>query len=233
MASTITVNDGIVFCSAYINQQSLLVNNMQPAIGAAQIIINRILGAPCVWRFNRANFSIPISRAGGVDYQVTIPDLGSIEQQWLDDAGNITELNGDISLAKGSGAKRPTQVSPQYDDNAGNLTFRFNALPDKNYTAYFDYQRKAPLITGPAQPLPIPDEHADLFYVGLLGWAGMLVRDSRFPIWQNEFISLLLARQDGLDDQAKAILLGDWMSALKTITRNTSSVQAGVAGRGH
>lgn len=232
MASTITVQDGLTFCSAYIKQQSMSVNNMQPGLGAAQIIVNRILGAPCVWRFNRSNFTIAISPGGGVDYAVYVPNLGAIEQQWLQDgSGNIFEINGDISLARGAGSKRPTQVSPQYDDNAGNLTFRFNSVPEKNYTAYFDYQNKAPLITGYSQPLPIPDEQSDLFFIGLLGWAGMLVNDARFPIWQRDFISLLLARQDGLDDQAKAILLGDWMNSVKTISRTTNMAQAGNAGR--
>lgn len=232
MASTITIQDGLTFCSPFIGQQTMAVNNQQPGLGAAQVVLNRILGAPCVWRFNRATFSIPITTGNGTDYAVSVPALGFIEQQWLQDGtGDIYELQGSVSLARGSGPKRPTEVAPQYDDNAGNVTFRFSSVPDKPYTAFFDYQNKPPLITSIAQPLPIPDEHSDLFFTGLLAWAGMLVKDQRFPIWQNDFISLLLSRQDGLDDQAKAILVGDWMNLVRTVSRNQGAAQAGNAGR--
>lgn len=233
MASTLTIEDGLSFCKPFIKQQSLFVNNQQPALGAAQIIINRLLGPPCVWRFNRFNFSIAISTAGGTDYNVTQPNLGVIETQWLTDGnGAVMELNGAVSLAKSGGKKRPTTVSPQYDDNAGNLVFRFNSIPDANYTANFDAQKKAPIVTGTASPIGISDEFAHLFYTGLLTWAGMLVNDSRFPIWEKDFIGGLLAAQDGLNDQAKAILVGDWMNLIRTMTRTQGLAQQGNAGRG-
>ena len=180
MALTITVQDGLTFCKAYIKQQTLFVNNQQPALGAAQIILNTILGPPFVWRTNRSNFSIPILAAGGTDYTVSVPDLGHIETQWMQDAGGkIHQLGGAVSLARVGSQKQPTKVAPQYDDNLGNITFRFDAVPDQAYTAYFDYQIKAPLVTGTAQSLgTMPDELCHLFFVGVLAWAGMLVNDS-------------------------------------------------------
>lgn len=233
MALTITVQDGLTFCKAYIKQQTLFVNNQQPALGAAQIILNTILGPPFTWRTNRSNFSIAISALAGTDYTVSLADLGHIETQWMEDGtGKILQLGGAVTLAKVGTKKQPTKVAPQYDDNLGNITFRFDAVPDQNYTAYFDYQIKAPLVTGTAQTLgTLPDEQCHIFFVGLLAWAGMLVNDARFPIWEKRFLADLLSTQDGLDDQAKMIFAGQWMDLTRTVMRSQGSTQGGIAGR--
>lgn len=233
MATTLTVQDGLTFTRAYIKQQPVNVNNQQPGLGMAQIILNIILGPPFVWRFNRLTFNIPITTAGGTDYVNYLPLLGHLETQWLTDAqGKFYELGGEVTLAKVGMTKQPTKVSPQYDDNQGNITFRFNSIPDKNYTAYFDYQQKAPLITGYGQPLgTVPDEFAHIFYTGLLTWCGMLVNDARFPIFEKRFLADLLAAQDGLDAQAKIIFMGEWLEFTRTAMRSQGSAQQGIGGR--
>ena len=232
MAATLTVSDAVQFCSPMIKQQRLYVNNLQPALGIAQIILNRTLGPPFIWRFNRGTFQIAITTIGGTDYVVSLPTLGRIETQWLlDGSGNIFELKGDQSIAKVSTSARPTKVAPVYDDNTGNITFRFNKVPNASYTALFDHQQKATLITSPAMPFgPIPDEFAHIFLTGFLSWAGMLVNDARFPIWEKEFLGSLLGAQDGLDAQAKAIFLGEWMEFSRTVQRNQGLSQAGGQG---
>jgi hypothetical protein len=220
MASTLTVKDGILFCSPYIKQQRFNVNNMQPALGAAQVVVNTMLGAPFSWRQNRATFSIPISSGGGTDYSFSVPNLGHIETQWLTDgSGKIHALNGAVSLARTGTQRLPTEVAPQYDDNQGNITFRFNAVPDVAYTALFDYQQKPPLLTGFAQPWGLPDEFAHIFFTGLLAWAAILVNDARFPIWNQQFVGNLLGAQQGLDEQAKIIFMGQWESYVRTAMR--------------
>jgi hypothetical protein len=235
MASQLTIQNAINFVSAMIKQQRLLVNNLEPAITIANIILGRMLGAPCIWRFNRSNTSVEILESAGSDYNVTIPTLGRIETQWLVDAsGNIHELNGAQSLAKPTSGNigRPSLVAPQYDDNAGDITFRFNAIPDQLYVAYFDFQQKPPTLSAPGQSFaPVPDEFGYIFNILFLGWAGWLVNDARSPIWLNEGISALLGAQDGLSEQAKAIFIADWMATMATITRATGAAQAGVAGR--
>ena len=233
MAQNITIQDGVTFTKAYIKQQTLFVNNQQPALGAAQIILNTILGPPFVWRSNRANFTIPILTSGGTDYVMSVPNLGHIETQWMvDAAGKFHQLGGAISLARVGSQKQPTKVAPQYDDNAGNITFRFDAIPDQAYTAYFDFQRKAPFVTGMSQPIgTMPDELSHLFFVGFLAWAGMLVNDARFPIWEKRFLADLLSMQDGLDDQARAIFMGEWMNFTRTAMRSQGAADGGIKGR--
>jgi hypothetical protein len=124
-------------------------------------------------------------------------------------------------------------VAPQYDDNQGNITFRFNSIPDQNYTAWFDYQQKAKLITSWANPWGvIPDECGYIYNTGFLSLAALLVNDARFGIWERQFVGDLLGAQDGLDEQAKAIFLGQWLNDMRSATRSQGAVQAGVAGRG-
>jgi hypothetical protein len=234
MATTLTVNNAKVFAQTLIKNQRLWVNNQEPALTIANIVLQRILGSPFVWRFNRAGASIAISSGGGTDYTVSLPLLGRIETQWLVDAsGTIYALKGAVELAKVSSSRRPQEVAPVYDDNAGNITFRFDTVPDKNYTAFFDYQQKAPLLTGTARAFgPVPDEFGYVFNTGFLAWASLLVNDARFPIWEKWFIGALLGAQDGLDEQAKAIMLGQWLAATRSMTRSDASGKMGSAGLG-
>jgi hypothetical protein len=230
----LTIQNAINFVSALIKQQRLNVNNMEPGLTMGNIILQRILGPPFAWRFNRANFSIPISTAGGTDYVVSLPLLGRIETQWLSSSSNpAMALGGAISLAKTSDQGRPTLVAPVYDGNNGSITFRFNFVPEGNYTAWFDYQQKAPLLTSYASVwAPVPDEFSYVYNMLYLAWAGILVNDARFPVWMKEGVAALLGAQDGLDEQAKAIFLGDFLNAAKTMARSQGGVQGGVAGRG-
>ena len=234
MSSTISIQATINWAKPYLKLQPLNVNNLEPALTAANIILETILGPPLRWRFNRASISIPLTQGGGTDYVVSVPNLGFIETLWLTDAtGKVHQLNGAVALAKESQTSRPKEIAPQYDDNAGNITFRVKPAPDASYTAYLDYQKKAPILTSWAQTwAPIPDEFGYCFNWGFLTIVGMLTNDSRFPVWEKYFLGRVLGAQDGLDEQAKAIFLGNWMNVTASITRSTGTVQAGVSGRG-
>lgn len=233
MAVTLTILNSMNFVTPILKNQRLSVTNQEPGLTMANIVLQRMLGSPFVWRFNRGNFTIDITTAGGTDYVKAVADLGRIEQQWLvDPANNIKELQGAVSLAKVSSTRRPMTVAPQFDDNAGNITFRFNSIPDQAYTANFDYQRKAPLIQSYGEDFgPVPDEFGYLFNKGMLSEGALLVNDSRFPIWEKDFIAGLLATQDGLDAQAKAIFFEQMLNTGRTATRSQGAAQSGVQGR--
>jgi hypothetical protein len=230
---TLTISDAAVYVSTLLQNQRLNVNNQQPGLAMANIVLQRMLGSPFVWRFNRGSIDVPISTAGTTDYVVSIPDLGRIETQWLTDAtGNISELNGAVELAKVTSVRRPVLAAPVYDDNQGNITLRFNSVPDQNYTAAFDYQRKAPLLTSWAQPFgPVPDEFGYIFNKWFLAEAAILVNNSLFEIWRREAVSALLATQDGLDAQAKLIFLEQMTNVGRTASRSQAAGQSGAQGR--
>ena len=233
MATTLTIMNSIVYVQTLLKNQRLSVNNLEPGLTMGNIVLQRMLGAPFVWRFNRVNFQIPVSTAGGTDYVISAPNMHRIETQWLTDAkGSVFELKGDVTKPKVSAQRRPQTAAPVYDDNNGNITFRFDAVPDQPYTAYFDCQQKPRLLTSFADTFgPVPDEFGYLFNKGMLSEGGLLVNDSRFPIWERDFISGLLATQDGLDAQSKSIFYDQMLNAGRTSTRSQAAGQSGAQAR--
>lgn len=234
MSATLSIMDSLAFVVTLLKNQRLDINNLQPGLGMANNVLGTMLGPPFIWRTNRSSFQLAITQAGGTDYSLLVADLGRIETQWLtSDAGDIFELKGAQSLARVSAKRRPMEVAPVYDDGSGNVTLRFNAVPDRNYTAWFDYQRRAPKVTSFAQTFaPVEDEFAFLFNKGLLSEGALAVNDSRFTIWRREWVAGVLATQDGLDEQAKAIFFEQMMNQGRTAVRSQAAGQSGSAGRG-
>src|ERR1039458_2853515 len=233
MSTTLTVQNAVVFASTLIKNQRLNVNNYEPGLTMANIVLQRILGAPFVWRFNRATFNVAITTVGGTDYPLYLPTLGRLETQWLVDAqSSVMQLEGRVALAKVSSVRRPELVAPVYDHKAGNITLRFNGVPDEAYTAYFDFQQKAQLLTGWAKGFgPVPDEFAYIFMKWHLSEAALLVNDARFEIWRREAVAALLATQDGLDEQAKAIQYEQMMNVGRSSLRSDAMGKSGAAAR--
>jgi hypothetical protein len=234
MAVSLTIMNAMNFVTPILKNQRLNITNQEPGLTMANIVLQRMLGAPFVWRFNRDHIEFLISKLNGTDYQSNIVDLGRIEAQWLTDQAGTTifELQGATALAKVSSTRRPMTVAPQFDDNQGNITFRFNSIPDKSYIANFDYQRKARLLQSYGEDFgPVPDEFGYLFNKGLLAEGALIVNDARFPIWEKDFIAGLLATQDGLDAQAKAIFYEQMLNTGRTASRSQGASQSGIAGR--
>lgn len=222
------------YISTQMKNQRLNVNNMEPGLTMGNNVLQTMLGAPMIWRFNRKTFQIAIAKGSGQDYTIALQNLGRIETQWLIDPtnGGILELNGAQALARVSASKRPQRVAPVYDDNQGNITFRFDAIPDRNYIAYFDYQEAPPKMTSPASTFaPIPDEFGYLTQKGMLSEGAALINDSRFTVWRRDFVAGLLATQDGLDAQAKSIFFEQMMNVGRTASRSQAAGQSGAQGR--
>ena len=219
MASGKTLQDTMTWVGTLIKGQPLTVTNMEPALTFGNLVLGRGLGPPMKWRFNRATINFPISAAGGTDYQVAVGNLGWIEEQWiLDSAGVIHKLEGMQSLPKTTSSYRPGKMSPQYDDNAGNITFRFDAIPTANDTVYVDFQQKAPLMTSPGSTwAPIPDEYGYIYNKLYLALAAALVNDARAAQWSAEGVSALLGAQKGLTAQERAIFLMQWDREMQTL----------------
>ena len=233
MPITLSVQQSMTYVQSLIDNQRLNVNNMEPGVTMANTVLGTMLGPPFIWRQNRTNVSFAIGTAAGTDYFQSVPTLGFIETQWLEDAtGDILELNGATALAKVSFLRQPTLIAPQYDDNQGNITFRFNSVPDTAYTAFLDIQNTAPLITAPSDTFaPLSDYFGYLFNKGMLSEGALLVNDARFSIWRSEWIAQLLATQDGLDAQAKDMFYSQFMNTTRTVQRSQDMSKNGGQGR--
>jgi len=232
MSCTKTIQDSVTWVSTILKQQPLNVSNWEPGLTFANLVLGRTLGPPMKWRFNRGNASFVINTAGGTDYVEAISDLGWIEKQWLVSAsGQIFQLEGAQSLAKTTSSQRPRTMAPVYDDNAGNITFRFDAIPTAAEIVYLDYQRKAPVATSYGNTwAPLPDEYGYIYNQLFLALAGNLVSDPRAPMWSQMGVSALLGAQQGLTMQEIAIFVGEWDRLMQTLAKSQEMVKAGMSG---
>jgi hypothetical protein len=230
---TLTVQNSANFVRPYLKNQPIYVNGQEPGIFAGNLVLQTILAPPLRWPWNRRTFQFP-TIVNNCDYPTPLPDFGFVETQWIVDGnGKNWALNGAFSLGKDATQSRPTLIAPQYDDNAGTITFRVKNTPDAIYTVYGDYQRKPNLISSPASMWDVvPDNFAHVYNLGFLTFLSLLVNDSRFPVFERWFLSRILSLQDGLDDQARDLFLGNWMNQTRTVMRAQAATQQGTAGRG-
>jgi hypothetical protein len=232
MAVTVNLQQVITWIQTVLHQQPLNVSNMEPGLTFANLLLQRMLGPPMVWRFNRSNATWAISTAGGTDTSVAIATLLWPEVYWLVDSNGIVQpLEGAVALPKSATQDRPTLVAPQYDDNAGNITMRTNTVPDANYSAFMDFQKKAPIITSYGSTFgPVPDEFGYIFQRLYLAMAGQLIGDPRTQAWSQEGVAALLGAQTGLSVQAIAIFLGEWDRFMNTLANSQALQKLGAAG---
>ena len=233
MAVTLNVQNAITYAETVLKNQRMNVNNQEPGRTAANNVLQTMLSPPFIWRQNRSNLSFPVTETNGTDYVLSVLDMGWIETQWIVDAqGNKFELKGAQSLPQVQTKRQPTVLAPVYDDNQGSITFRVNSIPDEPYTVFVDYQRAAPVIKSFGTTFaPMPDACGYLFNRGVLAECALLVNDSRWEQWKGEWLAGLLATQDGLDAQAKAIFYDQMLNAGRTSLRSQGLTQSGTAGR--
>jgi hypothetical protein len=235
MAVSRTLQNSINFIRPYLKNQPVSVTVSEPGLSAGNTVLEILLAPPLKWRWNRRQFQFnTIANPPTWDYMMPLPDFGFMENQWLvDKTGKAHSVTGDTSLSVDAQLGRPTIIAPQYDDNLGNITFRLRNTPNDVYTVFGDYQRKPRLMQSYADPWDVaPDEFSHCYDLGFLTFMSLLVNDSRFPVFERWFLSRVLAMQEGLDDQARDIFLGNWMSNVKTVTRTQAGAQTGNAARG-
>lgn len=179
--------------------------------------------------------------SGLTDYVQTLPNFGFIEKATVTGVsgtalGVITEIptiTTELSTDAGSG--RPHTIAPIIDDNAGNITFRFMpGVPDQPYSATVLYQKKAALMTavqGTGGTWPIPDEYSNVYNYGFLSLFMLFADDARYLAMNQKFTSGLLGLAEGLNEQQKAVFLGEWEFLMRSAAAQMKQ-QMGVQGRG-
>jgi hypothetical protein len=231
MSTTLNLRNTMNFVAPFLKNQPLEVSNMEPALMVGNIVLSAMLGPPLRWRWNRREVNFPITGAT-TDYLRSVANYGFLEMAWLlDGSGNQHPLGGALALTVNPDLKRPEKMAEQFDDNAGNITFRFDAIPDQPYTCYVDYQQSAPLLTSPASGWsPVPDYFNYVYSWGYLAAISLLVNDARFPIFEKYFIGRLLGAQSGLSEQERNIFLANWAASMVTLKKSDMLGAAGLSG---
>lgn len=238
MSVTRNILSSALFAMPYLFYQPVDVSNAEPALSAANIVKQTILGPPFKWTFNRAPIHIEIDpnvTNWGQDYLLDLPDYGFLEQVWLTDpqTGDKKEIEVRKALAEDNTVKRPGSAAVQ-DDSDDGILLRLNSRPDLPYIIDAFYQRAAVPMTSLASTWqPIPDHKSYIYDWGFLAILSLLTKDARAPIFMGKFTSHLLGEQDGLTALQRNIFLGNWLDLLTQQGRETMAAQQGAQARGN
>jgi len=202
-----------------------------PAFSNADWVMQTILAPPMAWRWNRvgATPTIPTFKTivGVSDYKVSLPDFGWIEKAVAYDPNNAFiayELQVELIKGLDTNSNQPQRIAAQYDDGAGNITFRIFPAADAIYNVVVEYQKSAPQFTLLTQTWsPIPDYLSFLFNEGFQAKAFEYSNDPRFQSSLQLFLTDVAANNVGLDQTQKNIWLSDKINTM----RQTAAVQAG------
>jgi len=241
MAPSRNVMSSALFALPFLGYQPVNVSNGEPAITAANLTKQTILGAPFVWPWNRTNFTAQITTTDDAgnpivpsqDVDVMMPNFGFLEKVWLtDNTGKVTEIKVKLALSWESSVQRPASVAAQQIDEDGTVTLRLNAVPNQAYTLAGCYQKIPPAISSLASSwAPIPDQLGYIYEWGFLAFVAMLTKDVRQPQFMQRFIAHLLGAQDGLTATQRNIFVGNFLEVLTEPQRATAGVQQGQAAR--
>jgi len=234
MSTTRNLQSSALFALPFIGYQPVNISNSEPAVTAANLTKQTILGPPFKWNFNRGEFSFP-TEPNDQDYYLIIPDFGFLERATLTDStGVVKEIEIQQSLAAESVKKRPGSIAANLIDDQGGVTFRLNSMPPDAETYQVDgfYQKAPVLMSSMANTWrPIPDHNGYIYDWGFLSFVSLLTKDARFPIFGQRFTAHLLGAQEGLTALERNIFLGNFLQVMSAQERSQLTTQQGVTAR--
>lgn len=147
-------------------------------------------------------------------------------------ANGVTELTIQLNLSRDSNIDKPAMIAPQFDDGDGNITFRFQPVPDQDYTAVLEFQFAAPTFTDlNGFWNPIPDYCSYLFKQGLLAKTYEASDDPRYLPAMQLFVKQSIGAAGGLEGSQKNIFLSLFLDAQRTMQGGVAEDQADRQGR--
>jgi hypothetical protein len=239
MSVTRNLQASALFSMPFIDYQPVNISNGEPAVTAANITKQTIMGPPFRWPWNRDGFQIELDdtlTSWLQDYEILLPNFGFLEKLWLTDPnGKVNEItNIAQSLAEESAIKRPSSAAMQTMGSDGYVTLRLNSLPDVAYIIDGVFQRAPAIMTSAASTwYPIPDHLSYIYDWGFLGFVSLLTKDARAPIFLGKFTSHLLGAQDGLTALQRNIFLGNFLEVINQQGREQLATQQGAQARGN
>lgn len=229
-----TINYVVPFCRY---QAANIGTSNMPMVGIASVVRNIILAAPFQWRFNR-NVNSDIDTVKGTqDYNEAISDFGFLEKATLTDVQGkiweIKDIKNNEPLAVSTTEARPQSVAVEGDDGAGNLVFRFSAVPEAVYEVGLIYQKSPVKFTATTDSWgPIPDSFSDVYNNLCLGYYMDSCQDGRAPQYIARGIAGLLARSQGLSAMDKALFAQSYMNFNMQEILNQLKTQQGQQAQG-
>jgi hypothetical protein len=178
----------------------------------------------------------PIVTATGAIFTVLInnPNISSGADTGTAVVGTTTEISETVTvLGTGSDRGAPNRISPQIDDNAGNITFRVIPSPDRVYTVEVIFQKRIPsLVSSTASTwAPIPDHYSYIYQWGFLALMLAYNSDPRWAQANQKFVSNLLGAAEGLSQEQKNIFQKAWLNTVTEQQVVGMEAQQGISAR--
>lgn len=234
MASSYNIESTVKFAAPILRYTPLAIRGEEPALTAANIVLQTMLGPPFVWPWNR-NITDGTLTAEEQDVDIAIADFHFLEKCALSATGaaKYRECEHRIVLSlDGSEPSQPGYVSTLLDDGAGGITFRFQPPPDVDYDANFIYQKTPPIITSlGATWSPVPDQYGYIYNWLFLGAMAVLLDDARWLNFNLRGIAHLLGAQQGLSDTEKNIFITKYLADLAQLQGTGLRTSQGFQGR--
>lgn len=156
--------------------------------------------------------------------KITIPNGGATV--WK-------EIENKVCLGVDSVQSRPHDISAQFIDANGNITFRLMPSPDKAYPVSITIQQRPTLLTGVNSTWsPIPDSYSHIYNWGFLALMYMFTDDTRAQFANQKFVAHLLSTNQGLTDTEKNIWLNSWQSVSGVQIVLPNNIQQGAQAKG-
>lgn len=217
-SSTIQLSRSINLAQQFVRNAplSFVTGNNDPAFSNADWVRQFLLGPPFAWRWNRATVDITCI-VGVSDYLTAITDFGWIEKAIIIDPENGNqsfELEVEMNLSEETVPNQPSQVSPQFDDGEGNITFRVSPAPISPYVLRLTYQKAAGVFSLATQTWsPIPDYLSYLYNQGFLAKNLEYINDQRYVTAMQLFLQQAVSANNGLTETQMNIFLTERMNS--------------------
>jgi len=237
MASIYTLQQSCNWAQAFLGYLPLNVGaSNEPAITSANTILQTILAPPFKWRWNRNSVDFALS-ANTQDYTQSIADFGFIEsctvQATTGTDQAVYEIDIKDELSGSTLSARPNAVSVQKDDDAGNITFRFVAVPDQAYTCNVTYQKRAPQVSALSSTwTPIPDYLSYVYNWGFLALMSEYADNEAVARLRQLFVASLISLAQGITEEERNLFINSWLSNQIQVNTANQNVQLAARARG-
>lgn len=180
--------------------------------------------------FNVTNAAILTASATQFTFASTY-SLSSTADSGLALSGNIIQFD-DVKntepLSESSNLQEPATVSVQYDDGAGNITFRLMGVPNGQYNVILNFQMASQPFTGTSSTWsPIPDRYDYIFNRGFLAETLEPVDAQRAALEKQRFIMSLISIAEGMTLSQKLIFMAQYLNIDAQTAAKMLGVQQG------
>ena len=226
MASTIQLERTIQRSQQFIRLSPLTFaanTANDPAFSNADWVKQEILAPPNTYRWNRTG-ATPTNPTfttviGQTDYPVSLSNFGFIEKAVAYDPNNAFasyELQNGLIYGADTLPNQPARIAAQYDNDAGQVTFRIFPAPDAVYNIVVEWQASASLFTSTTNTwTPIPDYLSYIYNTGFDAKSYEYMSDPRYSGTMQLFYTQIANVAEGLSATERNIWLADKLASVR------------------